>query len=179
MSSRAFKARTTHSSSSPQLCGLHRASGCSHEVDGVIRDGAIVKDQLCFYLTCLGRDARPERQIQKSNKADGYASGYRIVPDGWRKVGRPGHERQVRTFKWQEERGGRWHDVTVWERMVHVECAAKLGYKAPGRKTSAHKGERTKGYAHQVEPEPISVLEELAVVALDPEELQPAERKPQ
>lgn len=167
MSSRSFKARTSYSASNPQLCGLVESSGCCTSVDDVEVDGAIARGQMCFYLTCRGDQAKPERQIQKSNKKDGYSTGFRIVPSGrTRTVGRPPYTREVVVFKWQEQgQVGRWHDVTVWEKMVHEDCARKLGYRAPGDSTTAHKGDRTEGFAHKVSPNPISGLEELAIVA--------------
>lgn len=67
-------------------------------------------------------------------------------------------------YKWQEWRcqqncgatpiecgrahAGGWHDVTVWERMVHVICAEQAGYRVPGSQTQAHRGNRTIGTAH-------------------------------
>jgi len=185
MSSRAFAATTSHSPNDPQLCGLHNVTGCCADIDGEEFEGAIRKGQRCFYLTCRGDAALPERQIQGSKKKDGYDTGYRQTPSGqYREVGscRKGHQSQKeceenscgsgrwwkkKLFKWQEWRcpnncgkdpvacgrsshGGGWHDVQVWERMVHVGCAIDAGYRVPAGETMAHKGNRTKGLAHRV-----------------------------
>lgn len=176
MSSRTFKARTTHSSTDPQLCGLRISSCCCHAVeDGdetVEAPGAIVSGQECYYLTCRGTEASPGMQIQSSNKKDGYSTGYRVIPSGRHREykDRRGIIHRKPIFKWQEQAAdGCWHDVTVWERMVHVDCAEKLGYKVPRSRTSAFRGARTEGHAHKVAPTPISVLEELAAADYEAE----------
>lgn len=187
MSSAAFQARTTHTSNDPQICGLHKATGCVDHIELEPGDGpeevrgAIVADQLCFYLTCRGNEAKPSLQIQGSNKKDGYSTGYRSIPSGrTREVGkcRAGHTSRSecadhacgqgrwydkKIYKWQEQStDGRWHDVEVWERMVHHDCAIKAGYVAPSGRTKAHRGARTVGYAHRVKADAISPLEEMA-----------------
>lgn len=172
MSSKAFPARTSHTNDHPQICGLQSQSRCfaSMQLDEGDEetdvDGAIIEGDVCFYLTCRGDQATPITQIQRSNKKDGYSTGYRTIPSGQtRTVGKPPYTRQVPIFKWQEQAANqRWHDVAVWERMVHVECAKTLGYAEPTFKGTARRGARTKGFAHRVKADPISGLEELAVV---------------
>jgi len=172
MSSRTFNARTTHTETSPQVCGLHEASLCCANLtddDGDVKEvpGAIVAKQECLYLTCRGDEANPEAQIQRSNKKDDYATGYRVIPSGQRREykDKRGHSHFKPIFKWQQQASdGRWHDVKVWERMVHVECANKLGYFTGVGKTTAFRGDRTEGHAHRLNPTPISGLEELAAM---------------
>lgn len=203
---RLWQANTSHSEDNPQLCGLHNITGCVAtleevgEVPGAIRgldqgrDGA----HDCFYLTCLGTDARPDAQIESSRKADDYATGYRQTPSGeYREVGscRRGHQssddcktvkctvgnwRNKKLFKWQEfscsdqssphspvdceaagHTFGGWRDVLVWEKAVHAQCASGAGYKVPGRRCTAYKGDRTLGYAHKVAKTPESPLMDL------------------
>ena len=166
MSSRSFEAKTGHTASNPQLCGLHGSTGCASE--GV--EGAIMQGQMCFYLTCKGNEARPAYQIQKSNKRDDYSTGYRIVKTGTRTVGKEPFTRQQPVFGWQEQRNGRWHDLVVWERMVHTLCAEEAGYVAPGDRTIANPGDRTQRHAHQVSKTPESPLKELARVIDEPEQ---------
>lgn len=82
-------------------------------------------------------------------------------------------------FKWQENKGTaahpKWHDVTVWEKVVLVKNAEALGYHIPkGRngeyiRTVAAPGTRTTGYAHQTAQAPESPLMDLARVALEEE----------
>ena len=183
MSSRTFKARTTHSTNDPQLCGLHEASGCCCPIegdDGIEEDvpGAIVAGQECFYLTCRGEDASPGMQIQRSNKKDGYSTGFRVIPSGRSRVfkDRRGIEHKKPIFKWQEQGSdGCWHDVKVWERMVHVACAEKLGYQVSDTSTSAFRGARTLGHAHRVNQDAISPLEELAAMEFEAEQEDQAE----
>lgn len=175
MSSKAFPARTAHTAKKDQICGLHKASGCSAEVvlveneDAEDVPGAILEGDLCFYLTCRGDQASPKAQIQRSNKKDGYSTGFRVIPSGrTRTVGKKPYTREQPIFKWQEQGpNGRWHDVAVWEKMVHVKCAKALNYKAPSHRGTAHRGARTKGFAHRVKAAPISALEELAAVAYE------------
>lgn len=175
MSSKSFPARTGHTPSNPQLCGLHAQSGCSNVApakdangDDIEQEvpGAILKKERCFYLTCRGDQATPKSQIKSSKKADGCDTGFRIIPSGkTRTVGKAPYTRQVPIFKWQEQAGdGRWHDLLVWEKMVHEDCAAQCGYQTPGVKGHAHRGKRTKGFAHRVNPQPIPALEELAAI---------------
>ncbi len=183
MSSRTFKARTTHSADNPQLCGLHEASTCCQPIedaDGNEEEipGAIVAGQECFYLTCRGEDASPGMQIQRSNKKDGYSTGYRVIPSGRHRIfkDRRGVEHKKPIFKWQEQADdGCWHDVKVWERMVHAECAEHLGYKVSTTSTSAFRGARTLGHAHQVKKEAISPLEELAAMEFEADAAEKAE----
>lgn len=181
MSSRTFNARTTHSTSDPQICGLHLASLCSEivpiEVDGKVVEkevpGAIVKGQECLYLTCRGDQASPAAQIQRSNKKDGYSTGYRTIPSGRFKEykDRRGYIHKKPIFKWQEQDStGRWHDVKVWEQMAHVDCTAKLGYFTGFGRTTAFRGNRTRGHAHTVNSAPISGLEELAAMEYEAEQ---------
>ena len=185
MSSRTFKARTTHSSNDPQLCGLHEASGCCHSVE-IDEDtsedvpGAIIAGQECYYLTCRGDSAAPSMQIQRSNKKDGYSTGYRTIPSGKFREhkARNGTIYRKPIYKWQEQGpNGRWHDVTVWERMVHVACAAQLGYRVSDTSTSAFRGARTQGHAHQVSETPISGLEELAAAEYEAEQEEKADNE--
>lgn len=178
MSSKAFPARTSHTSKKDQICGLHESSGCSAgvvlEADGDEENvlGAILEGDLCFYLTCRGDQATPKNQIQRSNKKDGYSTGYRTIPSGrTRTVGKAPYTREVPIFKWQElGPDDQWHDVAVWEKMAHVQCAEGLKYKTPVHRGKAHKGARTKGFAHRVKTAPIPVLEELAVIAYEMEQ---------
>lgn len=81
-------------------------------------------------------------------------------------------------FKWQEQDSeGRWHDVTVWEKVVLADAAVRLGYHVPRRsngafvKTKANEGERTEGHAHSVSKLAEPVLMDLARAALSPEEM--------
>ena len=84
MSSKAFPARTSHTTSNPQLCGLHEQSSCLTPITEIDSNGdeieeevagAIIKKEVCFYLTCRGDQAQPNQQIQSSKKADGYDKG--------------------------------------------------------------------------------------------------------
>ena len=173
MSSRIFKARTTHSDSSPQICGLHASSLCAANIDGKEVPGGIVADQECYFLTCQGDQANPAAQIQRSSKKDGYATGFRTIPSGRYKEykDRRGIIHRKPIFKWQEQGpNGRWHDVKVWEKMVHTSCAAKLGYFVSQSHTVAFRGNRTKGHAHSVNANPISGLEELAAAEFEAEQ---------
>lgn len=132
MSSRAFDART-----GAGLCGL-----C-----GV----AFQAGERAFYLTCAGDGARRESQVERSDSASGYSTGFRSIPSGtFRTVGRGRYSRQVAVFKWQERRGSRWFDLAVWEQMCHVACASTRGYRIPSGETTAKKGTRTEGHAHRV-----------------------------
>lgn len=167
MSSRVFKARTSHTEENPQLCGL---SG-----------RPIRRGDDCFYLTCSGEGANPGRQIFASKKKDGYETGFRVIPSGrTRTIGAGTRwERQVPIYKWQQrDEEGRWHDIKVWEHMVLLSEAVARGYRPPHDAeggifcTTARKGSRTKGYGHIVNEQPISALEELAAVMLDSAEPQ-------
>lgn len=178
MSSKAFKARTGHNPSDPQICGLHDQSSCVNVAPAVDANGdeteeetpgAIMVGEVCFYLTCRGDAATTESQIQSSKKADGYDTGFRIIPSGKvRTVGKAPFTRQVPIFKWQEQgENEQWHDLLVWEKMVHKACAESCGYRIPGHQGRAHKGNRTKGFAHKVNPQPIPALEELAAMGYE------------
>ncbi|MCI0560892.1 MAG: hypothetical protein MN733_20600 [Nitrososphaera sp.] len=87
-------------------------------------------------------------------------------------------------FKWQEwscpiscgttpvecgraSHNGGWHDVEVWERMVHLICADQAGYSVPGGQTEAHKGSRTIGTAHRVSSVAESPLMDLGRILED------------
>jgi len=138
----------------------------------------------------LGDSAQPSAQIQRSNKKDDYDTGYRVVPSGrTRSVGKPPYTREVPIFKWQEwicpqrcgstpvdcgkagnGHGGGWHDVAVWEKMAHVQCAADAGYQTPWGSTTAHRGDRTKGHAHRISPVKESPLMDLGRALLEDDE---------
>jgi len=186
--SRSFKARTSHTEENPQLCGLGDITGCSREIKDLGRvTSAIQEGDECFYLTCQGTDALPALQIEKSAKRDDYDTLYRVTPSGkTRQVGKGSWTRQVPIFKWQEWRcdsgcrpgsgtfpaacakihkGGGWHDVTVWEKMVHEDCAAAAGYATPNGKVIAHVGARPLGLAHSVSKTAESPFMDLARAA--------------
>jgi len=185
MSSPVFKAKTSHSERNPQHCGL---SGQE-----------IAKGDLCFYLTCRGKEAHPEQQIvilryeektwRGKTKLKPVYSGpgnlpWRSVPSGnYRTIAEGTHfERRVPIFKWQEERDGVWLDVETWENMVLLEEATERGYQPPRtktgkiRKTVARKGARTEGHAHSV-GKVESPLLALARVAGPPETRQAREQR--
>lgn len=195
MSSPVFKARTTHTATNPQVCGLHEVTGCSAHIDGLGDvPGAIIGTDTagdladkCFYLTCLGTDARPERQIFTSKKKDDYDTGYRVVPSGkYRTVGNGRFTYQKPIFKHQEwscksdftckrspvdcaaegHMGG-WRDVRTWEKMVHADCAVNATYSVPGHETDAYKGARTEGLGHELEDTFESPLEDLGRALAD------------
>jgi len=183
MSSRVFKARTSHSVKRPQLCGLDDSPIVGQ--DKLPRDRKHEADDM-FYLTCQGDAPEVGRQIEKSTKEDDFSTGYRTVPTGRTRVVAEGTrwERNIPIYKWQQrfdeacvsagcrarESGEHWHDVTVWERLVKVTSAERLGYRVPGGRTTAMKGARTEGRLHRVDENPESPLEALARVALTPEE---------
>lgn len=165
MSSRVFQAKTSHTEDNPQLCGL---SGRK-----------IAKGDDCFYLTCRGDAAHPERQIFASNAKTDFETGFRVIPSGRKRTIGAGTrwEREVAVYKWQEQGPDeRWHDIVVWEQMALVEEAVRRGYKPPLDKngnpyrTVARKGDRTQGHAHMANEKPISALEELAAVMLEPQD---------
>ncbi len=186
--SRSFKARTSHTADNPQLCGLGDITGCHREIDGLGQvANAIQEGDECFYLTCRGSDAQPTLQIERSAKRDDYDTLYRVTPSGkTRTVGKGAWTKQVPIFKWQEwscdsgcrpgsgtfpaacakiHKGGGWHDVTVWEKMVHEDCAASTGYRTPNGKVTARVGDRTRGYAHSVAKNAESPFMDLARAA--------------
>lgn len=159
MSSRVFAAKSSHRPSDPQLCGLCDITGCS----------PIVKGEMCLYLTCLGDNARPAAQIERGEKEDNYATGFRVVPSGKKRLVSPGTrwERMVPIFKWQQRgQGDQWHDIVVWERLVHADCARQAGYRVSGKQTEAIRGRRTQGHAHVASAVPESPLMDLARVML-------------
>jgi hypothetical protein len=159
-------------------------------VPGAIRgtDAGKGKAQECFYLTCKGENADPTKQLRASSKDDGYDTGFRIVPTGrTRTVGKPPRTFERPIFKWQEwqcsERCGMipaacesaghragWHDVLVWEKMVHADCAQAAGFEVPGRRTTAHRGNRTVGVQHQLNKDAESALDALGRIMMDTEE---------
>ena len=176
MSSPVFNAKTSHTKSKPQLCGL---SGTQ-----------ISKGDNVFYLTCRGKEAKPDQQVLIARYVEKTWRGktklkpvyegpgnlpWRSVPSGnYRTIGEGSHfERRVPIFKWQEERNGVWHDVRTWENMVLADVAVEMSYQLPRtrtgkiRRTVAKKGDRTKGYAHDV-GKPENPL--LALARLAPEE---------
>ena len=159
MSSPVFKAKTGHTTSKPQICGL---SGREiHKGDDI------------FYLTCRGGEAKPQEQVvilryeekewRGRTKLKPVYSGpgdlpWRSVPSGnWRTVGEGTRwEKRVPIFKWQEEKDGVWLDVETWENAVHLDEAQALGFAIRLTKTGkiartvARKGDRTVGVAHTV-----------------------------
>lgn len=157
MSSRVFQAKTGHTKKNPQLCGLSQRE--------------IQKGDDCYYLTCRGNNANPERQIFASKEDTDFETGFRVVPSGRTRKVAVGtrFEREVPIYQW-EEKGpdGRWFVCEVWERMVLLEEAQKLGYRSPttatGKtaRTVARKGDRTLGHAHVVSATPTSPLHDVA-----------------
>lgn len=136
MSSRVFAARSSHRPHDPQLCGLSDLTGCN----------PIQRGEMCLYLTCLGDAAQPVAQIERSGREDGFSTGFRVVASGRTRTVSVGtrFERQVPVFKWQQrDAQGRWHDVVVWERMVHADCARRMGYG--GRRAVRQAGTRRRG----------------------------------
>ena len=82
-------------------------------------------------------------------------------------------------FKWQEQdlETERWHDVSVWEKVILAEEGVRLGYHVPRRsdgafvETTANEGSRTEGHAHKLSAVPEAPLADLARAGLTPEEL--------
>lgn len=180
MSSRVFKATTSHSDANPQLCGLSTTP---------IKEG-----DWCFYLVCAGKDARPEFQIsvvreeEYSYRGRKQSRKVRETPDGrqffsvftgeWEEFTKAdGTKGKRRVYEWQVEdpSTGARIPVTVWSNMVLASAAEKLGYVVPKNgkgkfiTTKAHKGDRTKGFEHRLgEEEPAMVT--IAKAALSDED---------
>jgi hypothetical protein len=179
MSSRVFKATTSHTATNPQLCGLTGTP--------------IVEGDWCFYLVCAGKDARPEFQINVVREEEYTYRGrkqtrkIRETPDGrpffsvftgeWETYTKPdGTQGKRRKYEWQTENAqGARIPVTVWSNMVLASAAEKLGYNVPRNgkgkfiTTKAHKGDRTVGFEHRHgEEEPAMVT--IAKAALSDED---------
>ena len=180
MSSRVFKARTGHTESNPQICGL---SGRE-----------IAQDDPILYLVCRGNDARPEYQVKVTREESkqveyrgrkrkvterdyGTDDGteFRNVFGGWQTNPKTGQREKV--FEWQQKIGDSWHPVETWSHIVLAQVAADLGYDVRTKKngkwamTRAHEGDRAVGNEHSVASESINAMEELARAACTPEEL--------
>lgn len=132
---RAWKARN-----SAGTCGL-----CGEQV---------AAEQPMFYLTCLGRDAKPGAQIERST--DSNPTGFRVRFTGWGELldeqGHPvkdpetGRVKLTKQFQWQrQDNAGVWVDVVVWDHAVHTACAESRGYRVPGKKMKAAPGTRVRG----------------------------------
>jgi len=179
MSSRVFKARTSHSDANPQLCGLTQAP--------------IQEDDWCFYMVCSGKSARPEYQISVVREEEYTYRGkkrqrkIRETPDGkqffsvftgaWETYKKAdGSTGRRRVYEWQTENSeGARIPVLVWSNMVLASSAEKLGYSVPMNAkgkyitTKAHVGDRTTGYEHQNAPEAEPAMVTIAKAALDDE----------
>jgi hypothetical protein len=109
-------------------------------------------------------------QVFRSGKDSNYESGYRVVVAGevplFRDNGTPllryGKQVVQRTFKWQKEGADGFHDVVVWDHMVHTACAARLGFALNQREGIARKGSRTEGRHNVTAPVAESPLEALS-----------------
>ena len=180
MSSRVFKARTSHTESNPQRCGLTAAH--------------IMEGDLCFYLVCAGTDARPEYQIMVVDEVETVKYGRRskrkvresmdgrtfhCVWNGEWEVykDQDGKTKRRRVYEWQvEDAQGNRFPVEVWSHMVHVSAAEKLGYRIPTNQkgkyqmTTAFQGDRTRGHEHKVSNEAENPLLTLAKASLSDEE---------
>jgi hypothetical protein len=182
MTSRVFKARTGHTPSNPQLCGLTGAE--------------IQKDDRCLYLVCHGAKARPDYQVRLVDEVEyedsrGATRKRKVFESGM--TGQPmfsvwtgewetytkanGKKGRRRVYEWQTEGSdGRRYPVECWSNMVHLSAAETLGYDIPRNKddeiltTNARKGDRTKGVEHRVSKDAESPLVTLAKAALDDEE---------
>ena len=177
--SRVFKARTSHSDGNPQLCGLTGTP---------IQEG-----DYCFYLVCNGKQARPEYQIsvvrEESKKGTKYKKKIRETPDGtpffsvctgeWETFKKAnGKTGRRKVFEWQTEDPvtGARIPVKVWSNMVLASAAEKLGYRVPKTAkgkyitTTAHQGERTRGYEHRLADEAEPAMVTVAKAALSDEE---------
>lgn len=180
MSSRVFKARTGHTESIPQLCGLTQAP--------------IQEDDYCLYLVCRGTAARPDYQItvvrEEVTKGRGgrtYTKNVRETPDGqaffsvftgqWETYKKAdGSTGRRRVYEWQtEDANGNRIPVVVWSNMVLADAAEKLGYnvgkntKGNYVTTQAHRGDRTVGFEHQTAKEAEPAMVTVAKAALDDE----------
>jgi hypothetical protein len=179
MTSRVFKARTSHTPSNPQLCGLTLAE--------------ITKGDLCLFLVCHGAEARPEWQVRLVGREAKEGSSYKRNIFESEKTGQPffsvwtgewesykdanGKTKRRRVYEWQVEGDdGRRYPVEVWSNMVRLSAAEELGYDIPRdgdgkvRKTTAFKGDRTKGWEQRVAKDSEAPLVTLAKVMLDDEE---------
>lgn len=182
MSSRVFKARTSHTDSNPQLCGLTGTP---------INEG-----DWCFYLVCKGNKARPDYQItvvrEEEHKGFGgrkYTKKIRETPDGqpffsvftgqWETYKKAnGDTGRRRVYEWQTEdpKTGARIPVVVWSNMVLASAAEKLGYKVPKNAkgkyitTQAHVGDRTRGFEHRDAKEAEPAMVTVAKAALSDEE---------
>jgi hypothetical protein len=125
---------------------------------GICGEG-VAEEQPMFFLTCLGREAVPGQQIERST--DSNPTGFRVRFTGWGELkdeqGNPvrdpetGKLKLTKQFQWQREGAdGAWHDVLVWDHAVHTACAEARGYRTPGQKMKAAPGTRTKGVFMQV-----------------------------
>lgn len=167
MSSRTFRARTTDTPGRPQRCALSNLPFVGTDTQ---KDES--KASLCFYLTCLGNQAQPAKQIEGSKRDSNYETGFRQVPDGWEEVvAANGRKFPRKVFKWQQRNEqGHWIDVQVWSQMVLVSAAADKGYNVPGGTTAARRGQRTQGFEHTLgerEPVMIEVARAMADAAQD------------
>jgi hypothetical protein len=179
MSSRVFKARTGHSPSNPQLCGLTQTP---------IQEG-----DYCFYLVCSGKSARPEYQISVVREevvaGRNYKKKIRENPQGqtffsvftgaWETFTKPnGKTGKRRVYEWQTEdpKTGARIPVVVWSNMVLATSAEVLGYSVPMNAkgkyitTKAHQGDRTKGFEHKSAKEAEPAMVTIAKAALSDEE---------
>ena len=181
MSSRVFKARTSHSEGNPQLCGLSSTP---------IQEG-----DYCFYLVCSGQSARPEYQISvvreeetKGRNGKKYSKKIRENPQGqqffsvftgqWETFKKAnGKTGKRRVYEWQTENAeGARIPVVVWSNMVLASAAETLGYSVPKNAkgtyitTKAHVGDRTRGFEHQSAQEAEPAMVTIAKAALSDEE---------
>lgn len=184
MSSRVFKAKTSHTESKPQLCGL--------------TGNHIQQDDLCFFLVCKGGDARPEYQIMVVDEVEYQDAKGRTRKRKVRACKDPNDDREFycvwngewevyedaygkkkrrRVYEWEVDgQNGAKHPVEVWSNMVHVSAAESLGYDIPKtgkgkyQMTTAFKGDRTKGNEHRVAKDAESPLLTLAKAAQTDEE---------
>lgn len=190
MSSRVFQARTAHTSSNPQICGL--------------TGNHISKNDWIMFLVCRGADAVPEYQIKCTAEREvekeyysrrkrrkvkttttqrdyGTDDGkqFRSVYDGKR---RNSEGKMEKVFLWQQQDGldadglPRWITVKCWSNVVHASAAEDLGFDvradANGEwvTTIAFEGDRTRGNEHTVETEPENAMTVIARAVLSDEE---------
>ena len=186
MSSRVFEAKTGHTESKPQLCGLS--------------NNPISKGDQIMYLVCRGEDARPEYQIKVTReekkqvtyrgrpktifeKDYGMDDGkrFRSVFGGWQMNHDTGKREKI--FTWQEYKGldadGEeiWNPVKCWSHIVFAQIAADLGYevrcnkKGKWKTTTARDGDRAIGSEHTIDAEGENAMEVLARAVCSDEEL--------
>jgi hypothetical protein len=181
MSSPVFPARTSHTDSNPQLCGLTGAH--------------IMEKDDCLFLVCDGQSARPEYQVCQIDTVEykdsrGRNRSRKVYES---KQGRPfrctwtgewetyekadGKKGRRRIYEWQVEgANGSMIPVDVWSNMVHASSALELGFElrtnAKGEvvKTKAFKGDRTQGREHALAAEAENPLLTLAKAGLTDEE---------